>query len=181
MARKKSPPKPAARGKSPATIPFTDEDRAASLDLLMEAAPVLRAARLLRLTLQRASVEADPVLIDLPGRHVVRMDEPEIEASYHDGRRVLRILCTFRLRAEVEMKTPAGLMGDDPPRALSIEACFQSDYELAKGADFTDDQFDAFASSAAITRAWPYWRDFVRDASTRTGAPVVDVPHDIVF
>ncbi len=65
---------------------------------------------------------------------------------------------------------------------LIVEATFLLEFEVAPEAVARIDEalLDVF-SGVAVSQAWPYWREFVRDASTRAGLPVIDVPFEVEF
>lgn len=177
MARKRSTPKPP--DKPPAVIPFPDEPPGGLAGMLSGAAALMGAIRTRRVIVQRSQVVADPDGLADDGPNTLSLDPPESEYSFDPRSRRLRVTCHCRLTAS----RGAGRKkkGDAIP-LLIVEAAFLLEYEVHPDAvpGIDDALLDVF-SDAALAQAWPYWRDFVRDASTRAGLPFIDVPFDVEF
>lgn len=79
---------------------------------------------------------------------------------------------------ELQVKLPAPRPVDGPPamEAVSISASFQLQYELAPEAKLTEAEIEAFAKINSTFNAWPYWREFVHNATTRMGLPALTLP-----
>lgn len=177
MARKRSTPKPPAD--APASIPFPGDVPDELAGMLGGAARLMGAIRTKRVALQRSQVVADPDGLDDDGPNTLSLDPPESEYSFDPKSRKLRVTCHCRLTAS--RGGGRKKKGDAIP-LLIVEAAFLLEYEVHPDAvpEIDDALLDVF-SDAALTQAWPYWRDFVRDASTRAGFPVIDVPFDAEF
>lgn len=178
MARKRSTPKPP--GKVPAVIPFPDELPDGLAGRLGGAAALIGAIRTRRVVLQRSHVVADPDGLADRSSNTLSMEPPESEYDFDPKSRTLRIICRCRLRAS--RGAACRKKKEDVVPLLTVEAAFLLEYEVAPHAvpAIDDASLDVFCD-AALAQAWPYWREFVRDASTRAGLPVIDVPFDAEF
>lgn len=179
MARKRATPKPLAN--APDSLPFPDVSPDDLRKMVGGVAAMVGAVRIKRVVLQRASVVADPDGIDGAGPFMLDMDPPESEYDLDPATNRLRVVCHCRLVAERDAPKGRGRKAASDP-VLTVEASFRLDYDvdddLAVAAD--DTLLDVFLD-VALSHAWPYWREFVRDASTRAGLPVIDVPFDVEF
>jgi hypothetical protein len=57
-----------------------------------------------------------------------------------------------------------------------VKASFAITYTLRDGPTLTDDDVHEFCSVNAIHNAWPFWREFITSALTRSGLHGVPVP-----
>ncbi|SIN69404.1 hypothetical protein SAMN05444166_0173 [Singulisphaera sp. GP187] len=60
--------------------------------------------------------------------------------------------------------------------SLEVSAAFVVVYTLNSFDGLTEDNFQAFAMLNGVFNAWPFWREFVRSATSRMGLPPVIVP-----
>ena len=179
MARKRSTPKPP--GKAPAVIPFPGDVPDELAGMLGGAARLMGAIRTRRVILQRSQVVADPEGLADDGPNTLSLDPPESVYDFDPKSRRLRVTCHCRLTASRGVTADRKKRGDAIP-LLIVEAAFLLEYEVHPDAvpGIDDAVLDVFCD-AALAQAWPYWRDFVRDSSTRAGLPFIDVPFDLEF
>lgn len=90
---------------------------------------------------------------------------PELEQA--DNR--LRITITFRLQERVGT-------GERAERGLSIETVYVLCYRLSSDESLSPAHLDAFAEMNGVYNAWPYWREFVQNATIRMGLPGLTIP-----
>jgi preprotein translocase subunit SecB len=104
---------------------------------------------------------------------------------------------TGAMAVEFKHKTTARAEGPDDPRIVvlaeflmearleqsdaakpccEIGAALELTYRTAKAMEFTREQLDAFGMMNGIYNAWPYWREFVQNATARMGLPTLIVP-----
>jgi len=57
-----------------------------------------------------------------------------------------------------------------------VKASFMITYALRKGPALTDEDVEAFCQVNAVHNAWPFWREFITSALTRSGLHGVPVP-----
>jgi hypothetical protein len=178
MARKRNAPKPPDEAPVPSRSP---EARAEDLmELLGGITSLMSSVRMKRVALVSSRVVADPDADAFGVAGTVSLEPPESEFDFDAATRVLRILCHCRLTAA--RGAAKGRKKEVAPPMLVVEATFLLDYEVTPhvAAAVDESMLDVF-SDAALAHAWPYWREFVRDASTRAGLPVIDVPFDVEF
>jgi hypothetical protein len=86
----------------------------------------------------------------------------------------------FRLTAtpEPNQDIPNELIHKETGRVILayVKASFAITYTLREGPALTDDDVHAFCSVNAIHNAWPFWREFITSALTRSGLHGVPVP-----
>ena len=58
----------------------------------------------------------------------------------------------------------------------SIEAEYILIYSLAERSKLTKEDLEAFCDINSVYNAWPYWREFVGNASDRMGLPIPMLP-----
>lgn len=179
MARKRPTPKPSAD--APPSLRFPDVSPDDLKRMVGGVAAMVGAVRIKRAVLQRASVVADPDGLAGAGPFMLEMEPPESEYDLDPATNRLRVTCHCRLVAERDAPKGRGRKAASAP-VLTVEASIRLEYEVdddvAVAAD--DTLLDVFLD-VALSHAWPYWREFVRDASTRAGLPVIDVPFDVEF
>jgi preprotein translocase subunit SecB len=59
---------------------------------------------------------------------------------------------------------------------LNIRATFLLIYQAKDIGSFDDKAFEIFGQSNGIYNAWPYWREFVQNITSRMGLPVLTIP-----
>ena len=83
------------------------------------------------------------------------------------------VIADFKLRAFIKNNK-------DPVRL--IRASFLLAYDFKDGFDkYSDEAFKAFAEINGVYNAWPYWREFVQNATVRMGLPSLTIPVWRVF
>jgi len=60
--------------------------------------------------------------------------------------------------------------------SLHIEAVFVLVYKIANLEGLKDENFKAFAHANGVYNAWPYWREFVQNVTSRMGLPPLIIP-----
>ncbi|WP_337176161.1 hypothetical protein [Paludisphaera sp.] len=181
MARKRATPKP------PADVPAVPSAGGIPDALPGEVAglaSLIGSIRTRRVVLLRSHVVADP---DAPAFGVagtVGLEPPESVHDFDPRTGVLRVVCHCRLSASGAPTKGKGKGRKEEAGAplLIVEATFLLEFDVAPEvvARIDDALLDVF-SGVAVSQAWPYWREFVRDASTRAGLPVIDVPFEVEF
>ncbi len=179
MARKRATPKPPAD--VPASLPFPDVRPEDLQRMVGGIASMVDSFRIKRAVLQRASVVADPDGLVDAGPYMLEMDPPETEYDLDPATARLRVVCHCRLVAERATPTGRRRKAASAP-VLTVDASFRLDYEIddVLVAAVDETLLNVFLD-VAVSHAWPYWREYVRDASTRAGLPVIDVPFDVEF
>ena len=61
-------------------------------------------------------------------------------------------------------------------RPLEILATYLVAYSVESFEGLTDEELDAFAGINGVYTAWPYWREFVQNMTSRLDIPVLTVP-----
>lgn len=59
---------------------------------------------------------------------------------------------------------------------LKIRAMFALVYEAKDLSELSDKAFDSFGHANGVYNAWPYWREFVQNVTTRMGLPSLTIP-----
>lgn len=59
--------------------------------------------------------------------------------------------------------------GQPPLHVVAVSGTFELRYRMT--ASFEEDELDKFAKINGIYHAWPYWREFVQNCTTRAGLP----------
>ncbi len=59
---------------------------------------------------------------------------------------------------------------------LNIKATFSLVYKAKDLSNLSKKAFDTFGEMNGIYNAWPYWREFVQNITTRMGLPALTVP-----
>lgn len=59
--------------------------------------------------------------------------------------------------------------GTPPLHAVTVKATIELSYKMT--AEFEEAELDCFAKVNGIYHAWPYWREFVQNSTTRAGLP----------
>jgi len=59
---------------------------------------------------------------------------------------------------------------------LNIKAMFALVYRAKDLSNLSEKAFDSFGQANGIYNAWPYWREFVQNVTTRMGLPPLTVP-----
>src|ERR1039457_644899 len=68
-----------------------------------------------------------------------------------------------------------GSKGPKKPVFL-VECRFDTDYELRKGYEPSNEEITAFKDAHAIFNTWPFFREFLNTTATRMGYPAPTVP-----
>ncbi|MDH4203460.1 MAG: hypothetical protein OEV87_11285 [Phycisphaerae bacterium] len=76
--------------------------------------------------------------------------------------------------AEFSLKTFLEKEENDP--FATIDASFLLVYNAKNVSEMPDEYFDSFGKTNGIYNAWPYWREFVQNATTRMGLPSLTMP-----
>jgi len=86
----------------------------------------------------------------------------------------------FRLTAlpEAGQDIPKELVHKETGRVILayVKSSFMITYSLREGPALTDDDVAAFCQVNAVHNAWPFWREFITSALTRSGLHGVPVP-----
>jgi hypothetical protein len=86
----------------------------------------------------------------------------------------------FRLTAKPAQgeQVPEELIHSETGRIILAyaKASFMITYSLREGPTLTDEDVEGFCSVNAIHNAWPFWREFITTALTRSGVLGVPVP-----
>lgn len=78
------------------------------------------------------------------------------------------VIADFGLKAflENEKDVPFG----------TIKATFLLVYDAENISEMPDEYFESFGKTNGVYNAWPYWREFVQNATTRMGLPSLTIP-----
>jgi preprotein translocase subunit SecB len=76
--------------------------------------------------------------------------------------------------AKFSLKTFLEKEKNDP--FATIDASFLLVYNAKNISEMPDEYFDSFGKTNGIYNAWPYWREFVQNATTRMGLPSLTMP-----
>lgn len=86
----------------------------------------------------------------------------------------------FRLTAlpDPGQDIPKGLVHKETGRVILayVKASFMITYSLREGPALSDEDVEYFCSVNAVHNAWPFWREFITSALTRSGLHGVPVP-----
>lgn len=86
----------------------------------------------------------------------------------------------FRLTAlpEAGQDIPEELVHKQTGRVILayVKASFMITYTLREGPSLNDEDVKAFCEVNAVHNAWPFWREFITSALTRSGLHSVPVP-----
>jgi preprotein translocase subunit SecB len=74
-----------------------------------------------------------------------------------------------RLLSRVSFSLDIQQQGTPPLHCVTIKATIELAYSLT--AEFEENELDCFARVNGIYHAWPYWREFVQNSTTRAGLP----------
>ncbi len=81
---------------------------------------------------------------------------------------VIFVIAEFNLEGFVEKNTSP---------VVSIHASFLLIYDFNDEFEkYPDEAFKAFAEMNGVFNAWPYWREFVQNATVRMGLPALTIP-----
>lgn len=69
---------------------------------------------------------------------------------------------------------PIGAASKEP--ALEAEVEIELRYAYPEGLDFRPDELEPFANLNGVFNAWPYFREFLQNATTRMGLPPFVLP-----
>lgn len=59
---------------------------------------------------------------------------------------------------------------------LKISAMFALVYKAKDLSNLSEKAFDSFGQANGVYNAWPYWREFVQNVTTRMGLPPLTIP-----
>jgi len=59
---------------------------------------------------------------------------------------------------------------------LKIRAMFALVYKAKDLSNLSEKAFDSFGQANGVYNAWPYWREFVQNVTTRMGLPPLTIP-----
>lgn len=133
---------------------------------------VARAADLVTLRMTRGSFETMVATVQGKKPHKLSLQlksDSERVASSDDP--VIRVL--LYLRFAVLGPDLAGRAGQ---QRSEFDAAFELDYKLPRDATFSDEQVSAFSRINGLYNAWPYFREFVQNATCRMGLPALTLP-----
>lgn len=83
------------------------------------------------------------------------------------------VIADFKLKAFIK---------DDKDPVMLISASFLLAYDFKDGFDnYPEEAFKVFAETNGVFNAWPYWREFVQNATVRMGLPSLTIPVFRVF
>ncbi|MCD4830595.1 MAG: hypothetical protein K8R02_02160 [Anaerohalosphaeraceae bacterium] len=83
----------------------------------------------------------------------------------------IMVFPTFELKGYSESEA---LKQNNP--FLNIKAVFLLVYQAKDLSNFNQKAFDSFGQANGIYNAWPYWREYVQNTTSRMGLPVLTVP-----
>lgn len=135
---------------------------------------------------------ADPVSacvkirrIVLSNSRITRLAHPDTEVGGHALHVLIGTDKVQVTRAEDPKKflvavffTLSASRKDDPEAEPvgTIDATFSLSYLLDTDEHIGDENLEAFAKINGVFNAWPYWREFVQNSTSRLGLPAVTVP-----
>ncbi len=64
----------------------------------------------------------------------------------------------------------------DQEIAVEVEAVFLLTYSISDLKGLSQTHYESFAQTNGVYNAWPYWREYLQNAITRMGLPVLTVP-----
>lgn len=181
MARKRATPKPPGDVPAPAAPPAENLPDVLPGEVA-GLASLIGAIRTRRVALLRSHVVVDPDAEAFGVAGTVGLEPPESVHDFDPRTGKLQVVCHCRLSASGAPTKGKSHVEEAGAPLLIVEATFLLEFEVAPEAVARIDEalLDVF-SGVAVGQAWPYWREFVRDASTRAGLPVIEVPFEVDF
>lgn len=82
-----------------------------------------------------------------------------VERSLHGDHLLSRVAFTLSVQQQ----------GQPPLHCVTVTSTIELRYRIT--AKFEDDELEKFAKINGIYHAWPYWREFVQNCTTRAGLP----------
>lgn len=93
--------------------------------------------------------------------------ETKTRADKEQGR--IHVLATFEMHAFPEGVEPAD-------KQVEIKATLELVYDSPSAGKFSQEALDWFGRINGVYNGWPYWREFVQNATTRMGLPPLVIP-----
>lgn len=81
----------------------------------------------------------------------------------------IHVLVAFEMHAFPEEAKP-------PDKQVEIKATLELVYDSPDAGKFNQDALDWFGRANGVYNGWPYWREFVQNATTRMGLPPLVIP-----
>ncbi len=145
------------------------------------AAEVNRNANLTSVRLARAKLESQPleevfrsaiaVQLSFRARHIVDAPEDTLRVEVH-----------YQMSGSAEKKDSRGgssrrgsKTGQDKP-VVRVDAWYEIDYRLHPGYEPSARAIRAFKDGNVIFNSWPYFREYLQDATQRMGLPGFTAP-----
>ena len=77
---------------------------------------------------------------------------------------------------KISFSSRDGVQGGKVPDSFSVLATFVLIYSISSFEGIDERNIIAFATTNGIYNAWPYWREFLQNTTTRMGFPPVIAP-----
>ena len=81
----------------------------------------------------------------------------------------IHVLVAFEMHAFPEEAKPSD-------KQVEIEATLKLVYDSPDAGKFSQEALDWFGRANGVYNGWPYWREFVQNATTRMGLPPLVIP-----
>jgi preprotein translocase subunit SecB len=115
--------------------------------------------------LLEAKIESDSTTRSPKGAELDYKFDTEIMSNENN---ILSIKCTFMVMAHRKQVPEKSLM--------RIEATFVLQYSFEDDKKLSTDDIDIFAKINPLYNAWPYWREFVQNLTSKMGFPALTIP-----
>jgi len=106
---------------------------------------------------------------DLPegGRRKAELGVPRVAHIFSEEKQGLQVQIEFGLTIKAL---------DSVDEKLDIKATFAIDYFVKTTAKFTEPEYQTFAELNGVHNAWPFWREFVLNLTSRMGIRPIMIP-----
>lgn len=81
----------------------------------------------------------------------------------------------FRVRVAVDVQIVPQGQPDAPP-TIAFRVVHELSYRVPAALSFSAETLDSFARFNAVFNAWPYWREYVQNATAQMGLPRLILP-----